>query len=171
MSAPVYFDTSVFLAIFNGEPEGPDIKALLKELKRDKVKICTSIVTVQEVSVLSYRRGTLAADNHSKVNRLARIHGLDKEIVLTAAKFEAQLKDLAKSADPKAQQEDNRRRKWDCFHIATAVSLQCSVLYATDEKLLKRKEQLGIAMEFSKPVPSKPTLFPEGAANTAAAPN
>jgi predicted nucleic acid-binding protein len=48
MPDPVYFDSSVFLAIFMGSD--PAIKALLKELKRDKIRIYTSIITIQEVS-------------------------------------------------------------------------------------------------------------------------
>lgn len=32
----VYFDTSVFLAILNGEDEGASIRALVRELKKGK---------------------------------------------------------------------------------------------------------------------------------------
>ncbi len=158
-----YFDSSVFLAIFNKEPTGTAIKALLKELKRDKVRIYTSIITIQEVSVLSFRRGTLVTDHYAKVDKLARIEGITKEIALTAAKLEAQIKDLGQASDTKEQQEENRRRKWDCFHLATALSLQCKTFYALDPKLLKRREQLSItSMEFCRPEPKKPSLdFPD----------
>jgi hypothetical protein len=57
LADPVYFDSSVFLAIFIGEASGPDIKELLKELRRDKVRVYTSIVTIQEVSVKGFRKG------------------------------------------------------------------------------------------------------------------
>ena len=57
MPAPVYFDSSVFLSIFMGESSGPSIKQLLQELTRDKTKIYTSIITIQEVSVHAFRRG------------------------------------------------------------------------------------------------------------------
>ncbi|MBZ5525356.1 MAG: hypothetical protein LAP21_24275, partial [Acidobacteriia bacterium] len=40
---------------------------------------------------------------------------------------------------------ENRRRKWDCFHLATAQLLGCPELYSTDENLQKRPTQLGIA--------------------------
>ena len=60
--ALAYFDTSVFLAIFNKESTAPDIRNLLQELKRDRIRIVTSILTVQEVSVLAYRRGTVVSD-------------------------------------------------------------------------------------------------------------
>ncbi len=89
-----YFDTSVFLAIFNGEANGPAIRALLRELKRDKVKIYTSIITIQEVSVLSFRAGQIYDDNHARVNKLARIQTITREIALTAAKLEANVIDL-----------------------------------------------------------------------------
>jgi predicted nucleic acid-binding protein len=147
MADPVYFDSSVFLAIFVGSD--PQIKELLKELRRDKIRIYTSIVTIQEVSVQTFRKGFSASDNYTKVNKLARIQGITKEIALTAAKLEAQIID---QTAPK-EREDNKRRKWDCFHVATAMELGCRTLYASDEKLLKRKTQFGLAgMDFSKPI-------------------
>lgn len=76
--ASVYFDTSIFLAIFNKEASGPQIKSLLRELRRDKVKIYTSVITIQEVSVLSFRKGVPADENHAKVSKLARIQGNHK---------------------------------------------------------------------------------------------
>ena len=152
----VYFDTSVFLAIFNKEPSGPQIKALLRELRRDRIRIYTSIITIEEVSVLSFRKGTRADDNYIKVGKLARIETITREIALTAAKIEAQLIDLTPTKD----QDDNRRRKWDCFHIATAMCLGCGTLYAEDSKLLRRKSQLSITnMDFSLPRPKAPELF------------
>jgi predicted nucleic acid-binding protein len=138
------------LAIFNGEANGPGIRALLRELRRDKVKIYTSIITVQEVSVLSFRAGKPYDDNHSKVNKLAKIYTISREIALTAAKLEAQAIDLT----PKKNQVDNRRRKWDCFHIATAMQLGCRTLYSVDEGMLARKAHLSIGgMEFLEPLP------------------
>jgi predicted nucleic acid-binding protein len=153
---PVYFDSSIFLAIFMGDPSAVKIKELLQELKRDKVRIYTSIIAVQEVSVRSYQKGSIAQDNYSKIDKLSRIEGLTKDIALTAAKFEAHILDQTAAKD----REDNKRRKWDCFHIATALALGCSVFYSCDEKQLKRKDQFGIAgMEFLRPIPSKPSLF------------
>ena len=155
---PVYFDSTVFVAIFMGERTGPAIKALLKELKRDKVKIYTSIITIQEVSVRPFKKGVMAADNFSKVSKLARIQGITKDIALTAAKFEAQIIDQTERAADKKL--DNPRRKWDCFHIAAAMEIGCKTLYTIDEKMLKRGKQLGItSMRFSKPEPQTPDLF------------
>jgi predicted nucleic acid-binding protein len=131
MPDPVYFDSSVFLSIFMGESSGTSIKQLLKELARDKTKIYTSIITIQEVSVHSFRTGVRQTDNYSKVSKLARVHGITKEMALNAAKFEAQLIDRTPAKD----REDNKRRKWDCFHIATALELGCRTFYATDEKI------------------------------------
>ena len=158
MTRPVYFDSSVFLSIFTGDASAAKIKDLLKELKKDKVRIYTSIVTIQEVSVLSYRKGTKAEDNYTKVDKLARIEGVTKEVALTAAKLEANIIDQTQKKD----REDNKRRKWDCFHIATALTLDCGVFYSCDEKQLKRKDQFNIAgIIFMPPEPSKPPLpFP-----------
>lgn len=150
-----YFDTSVFLAIFNKEPSGPQIRTLLRELKHEKVRIYTSIISVQEVSVLSFRKGGAGDDNYVKLGKLARIETITREIALLAARIEAQLIDLL----PK-DQEDNKRRKWDCFHIATAMQLGCGTLYAEDRKLLKRREQLSLSgISFLHPRPRAPELF------------
>ena len=155
----VYFESSVFLAVINGEANGPQIRSLLRELKDKRVRIYTSIITLQEISVLSFRHGTVADDLAGKLHKMARIASVTKDVALTAAKFEAQLKDLGKLPKHDEQTKDNRRRKWDCFHIATAMCLKCGTLFSCDDGLLKRKAQLKIdSMEFSPPVPKAGAL-------------
>ena len=143
MSSPVYFDTSVFLAILKPETTAKQIRALIKELEDENVRIYTSILTVQEVSVLGFRRGTVAKDNLTRIGKLARVVGISPDIALTAAKLEAQISDEARESD-KARSE-KQRRKWDCFHIATAQVYKCSVLFAEDKQMHKRQPQLGLA--------------------------
>jgi predicted nucleic acid-binding protein len=156
---PVYFDSSVFLAIFMGEATGPSIKDLLKELRRDKVRIYTSIITIQEVSVQTFRKREAATDNYTKVNKPARIHGVTKEIALTTAKLEAQILDDMKPKD----WEENKQRKWDCFHLATAMELGCRTFYGLDDKQLARGKRFCAGVWFGKPVPRNLPLplFPE----------
>jgi len=133
------------------------IRALLKELSDEKAKIYTSIITVQEVSVASYRAGAPAKDTYGDISAMAKIYNITKDVALTCAKREAELKDLAeregaKKESGKPETEDqklericeNRRRKWDCFHLATAQIIGCPEIYSTDEKLQKRPGQLGI---------------------------
>jgi Predicted nucleic acid-binding protein, contains PIN domain len=147
-----YFDSSVFIAVFKGEDSNQEIRELFKELQRQKVHTSTSIITIQEVSVLSYRFGTVAKDNYARVHELARIEGVDKDISLTAAKLEAQLLDTFSSLDEHEKQLENKRRKWDCFHIATAICVGCNVLYSLDERMLSRKQQLKIrGLDFRPP--------------------
>jgi predicted nucleic acid-binding protein len=158
-----YFDSATFLSILNGEPTGPQIKALLSELKKGHCKVHTSIITVQEISVVSFKSGTLVTDNHSKISKLARIQGMSREVALTAAKLEAHMINSA-PVDPKERQEENKRRKWDCFHVATALELHCSTFYTADKRLLAFGERLGIrTMRFSEPIPSTLPLNLEGA--------
>src|ERR1022692_2177517 len=141
-----------------GEEDAKGIRSLVRELKKNKVRIYTSIITVQEISVLAFRRGTMADDPLSKVQKMVRFSGVTKEIALTAAKLEAQIKDDLK-LPKEEQQNENRRRKWDCFHIATAMYLGCTTLYTSDKKFLGRQSQLGIdSMRFSKPIPNVGTL-------------
>ena len=150
--ASVYFDTSVFLAILNREPTAPRIRGLLSELKSQRTRIVTSILTVQEVSVLAYRRGTVATDDHVTVGKLARIETITREVALTAAKFEATVKDAIGASGP----DDNRRRKWDCFHLATAVMAGCQTFYALDDKFSTRKAQLGLGLDVRDPIAVSP---------------
>lgn len=153
--AGVYFDTSVFISIFRPEKDrAAQVRDLLKELKRDNLKIHTSIISVQESSVVAYKRGTIPRDYHAKISRIANIHTIDKEIATTAAKHEAYLVE-----NLPAKEQVKPRRKWDCFHIATAQSLGCAVLYAWDKPLLARKDQLKISdMRFDEPVPAAPEM-------------
>jgi hypothetical protein len=76
---------------------------------------------------------------------------------LEAARLEAQIIDQTKVRD----REDNKRRKWDCFHIATALALGCPTFFALDERLLNRGTQLNItSAAFGKPVPRSLPIFP-----------
>jgi predicted nucleic acid-binding protein len=158
MPKPVYFDTSVFLAMAERRnPHRTRIRLLLKELQEQKVRIYTSIITIQECSVAFHRKGAVTKDTWEDIRKLARVCSITKDIALTAAKREAELKDLAdvheskrdKSKPLTKEQEidkacENRRRKWDCFHIATAQVLGCSTMYCTDTKMQKRPHQLSI---------------------------
>jgi predicted nucleic acid-binding protein len=113
---------------------------------------------VQEVSVLTFRRGALARDHFARIAKLARIVNMNKEIALTAAKLEAGIADEAKEKEEERRLK--QRRKWDCFHIATAQFYGCSDLYTTDTIMLGRGKQLGIGnMDFSKPEPRTAHLF------------
>ena len=154
----VYFDSSVFMSILNGDASASKVRDLLQELQGLKVRIYTSIVTVQEVSVDCYRDGTIAKDNHAQVRKLARIEGITRDVALTAAKLEAQIVDGYKNKDDKAA--DNKRRKWDCFHIATAQCLGCTWLYSFDQGMLRRESSLKIkGLRISMPSPLETNLF------------
>lgn len=157
MASTVYFDTSVFLDILGGKQNAAEIRQLLAELKEANTKIYTSIITAQEVSVLSYRRGTAARDLHRKVARIARMQSIDLDIALTAAKIEAGIADSGKEKESSRQQK--KRRKWDCFHLATAIKLECSAFYSTDDDLLKAVKAHGpSSLVPALPKPTQGTL-------------
>jgi predicted nucleic acid-binding protein len=153
-----YFDTSVFVEMASKKSKYRKcIRELLQDLQRNKVRIYTSMITVQELAVATFRAGVTAKDTYGDIHSIARIYNLTKEVALTAAKYEARLKDMAeaergKRDSKKAETEDeklericeNRRRKWDCFHIATAQAAGCTEIYTTDEKLQKRPKLLEI---------------------------
>ena len=77
-----------------------------------------------------------------------------------AAKLEAQIIDLMKPKPKAEKEDDNTRRKWDCFHIPTAMCLGCKVLYSIDQKMLNRRQLLKIRdMDFLPPKATEPSLF------------
>jgi predicted nucleic acid-binding protein len=156
-----YFDSSVFLAIFNGEPSAVNVKALIRELNKSNSRICTSILTVQEVSVASYLFGGDQADNYAKVDRFARIHGVTKDIVLAAAKLEASIIERMQRSGTREKKEMKPRRKLDCLHIATAIEMQCRWIYSFDPGMLKCKELVkpSASITFAEPMPTNPELF------------
>jgi len=158
MPKPAYFETSIFIEmVTKRSPHKARVRDLLADFQEKRVRVYTSIITVQEMSVSIHRRGTIARDIYGDIRSMARVYTITKEIALTAAKIEAALKDIADQEEAKRdkskpltlQQEidrvcENRRRKWDCFHIATALVLECDVMYSTDAKLQKRPKQLGL---------------------------
>ena len=158
MARTAYLDTSIFLDMGGKNLKlKKRIRELLEELSEEKVRLYTSIITVQELAVATHRMGAVARDTYADINSIARIYTVTKEVAMTAAKREAELKDLSekesskrgrKQAETDEQRLDriceNRRRKWDCFHLATAQLIGCAELYTTDNKLQKRPEQLGI---------------------------
>jgi predicted nucleic acid-binding protein len=153
-----YLDTSIFVEMGAKKSKYKKcIRDLLRELNENKIRIYTSIITVQEMAVATYRAGAIAKDVYGDIYSIARIYNVTKEIALTAAKSEAALKDMAErelgkrdSNKPETDEQrlericENRRRKWDCFHIATAHTIGCTELYSTDNDFKKRLDQLGI---------------------------
>ena len=98
----VYFDTSIFIEMgARRSKHAKNIRTLLTDLKADKARIYTSILTVQELSVAAYRKGSTGRDTYGDINRMARIYGMTKDVVLTAAKREAELRDLAAENESK----------------------------------------------------------------------
>lgn len=159
-----YFDTSVFLAILNGEPTATGIRALLRELKQEKARIYTSIITVQEASVQVFRAGGRADEMHAQIAKLARIQTITREISLTAARLEADIIGQMRPNDLTEEERvgQNRRRKWDCFHIATAIELGCTDLYTLDGNMINRRAHLNLSSPaFMQPVPRRVSLFPD----------
>ncbi|SRR6266498_2361060 len=158
MPRPVYFDTSLFLEMGKRNSKYKKrLPLLLKDLSERKIRIYTSVLTVQEVSVAAHRKGAIPRDTMADIKDLARIYTITKEIAMAAAKREAELKDLSEEEQGKRDPEkplteqqkidqicENRRRKWDCFHIATAQWLECSAIYCTDGPMQKRAKQMNI---------------------------
>jgi hypothetical protein len=118
------------------------------------VQVHTSIITIEEVSVDHFRKGRMATENYAKVHKLAKIEGITREIALTTAKLEATLLDSSKSLSDAAKAAENKRRRWDLFHVATAMALGCEVVYCCDQGFRDRQNRLGLSkMKFLHPTP------------------
>jgi pentatricopeptide repeat protein len=157
MRSPAYFDTSVLIEATAKNGKVDEVRALLRELRSDKVRIYTSIITVQEASVLAFRHGGDGMDLHGEISNLARIVGVTRDIAVEAARMEAQIRDHCKE-NPE-ESESKQRRRWDCFHLASAVVLGCRHFYTTDRHFATRKSQLGLtSLTILKPISRVPTL-------------
>lgn len=158
MPDPAYFDTSTFLELLNTSTQAPDIRLLIAELQASKTRIYTSILTVQEASVLSFMRGNTQWDMYALIAQFARIYSMDKPIAVAAARMEANIRDMFKQRD-EGQQEAKHRRRWDCIHLATAQVLGCRDFYAFDKHFFTREKQLDLgSLRVRPPTSSKPQL-------------
>ena len=122
MVRTVYFDTSVFIELASKKSKiAKELRDLLKELAEEKARIYTSMITVQEMSVAVYRRGAKSKDTYGDIHALARIYGITKDVALTAAHREAELKDISEQQQKSGKKEtedqkiericENRRRR------------------------------------------------------------
>ena len=161
-----YFDTSVFLAVLKGEPTAVGVRGLLRELRHEKVKIYTSILTIQEASVAAIRAGSDPGSLHAEISKFAKIQTITREIAITASILEGQILQKMSKLDLSEEERigHNRRRKWDCFHIATALELHCRRIYTFDEQMLNRKNHLDLPLvDFSLPTPRISSMFSDPA--------
>lgn len=158
MSEPVYFETSAVLEVINATALGSEVRDLIMELRKEKIRIYTSILTVHEASILSFRRGNADREVDAIIAQFARIVTIDRAVALTAARLEAGILDYFKTG-PGIRDEARHRRRWDCLHIATAQVYGCSTLYAYDDDFRKRTSQVNVDnLKIARPVASQPQL-------------
>ncbi|HEY4357398.1 MAG TPA: PIN domain-containing protein [Acidobacteriaceae bacterium] len=158
MPDPVYFETSAVLELLNATAKGDHVRDLIAELQSSKTRIYTSILTVQEASILALSRGGTEQAVYDRINQFARIYSIDRQIALTAARLEvAVVKHLRKGQG--VQDEARHRRRWDCIHIATAQVLGCTTLFAYDKHFATRSRQIDLSMlRIEQPRPRQPAL-------------
>lgn len=157
----VDLDSSVFLAILKADPSeqyAGSIQGLFAELSQSRTIVQTSILTIQECSVsfaLNHSDPRKALD---LIDSIARVQSITEEIALASASLEARMRSHATDRGASIP-EDNRRRKWDCFHLATALEFKCHTLYAIDSHLSRIVANLSLPIKASLPKPNNPTLF------------
>lgn len=157
MSSPAYIDTSVIINATSKDGNLTELRSLMHELQGDKVRIYTSIVTVQETSVAAFRKGGNGKDTHDVIALLARIVGITRDIAVEAARLEAAIRDFHKETPEESEQK--QRRRWDCIHLASAIVLGCRHFYTTDKAFATRQRQLQLtSLQVLAPKARKPTL-------------
>ena len=55
MPPTAYFDSALWIAVLVGEPTAVDVDTLIGEIKKDKGRVLTSIMTLTEITVRAYR--------------------------------------------------------------------------------------------------------------------
>ena len=118
-------------------------------------------VTVQEVSVADFLSGAGSIERHAMIERGARIHGITRDIALQAAKLEAGIVSKMRTESRDVQRRVSQRRKFDCFHLATALEVNCSRVYTLDQGFQATKSYLELPrwLAVTTPAPRNPGLF------------
>jgi predicted nucleic acid-binding protein len=153
----VYFDSSIFLAVLGLESSAGEIRNLLAELSQSRTKIYTSIITVAECCV-----GSIKADGDPNralelIYEIAKVQSVTESIAVATARIEAQM--IKSTATLKKDVIARRGRRWDCFHMATALEMQCSVLYSTDNHFGSIASYADLKIQCKKPEARNPGLF------------
>ncbi len=118
MAETAYFDSSLWVAILAEETTVDDVTTLIQEIKRDRGRILTSILTLTEISVRAYSQDPQkVTEGMTLVSAAAAICNLTQEVALLTAKIEAQFMTSVWSAEGA-----NLRRRWDALHLATAAA-------------------------------------------------
>lgn len=132
MAETAYFDSSLWVAILAEETTVDDVTTLIQEIKRDRGRILTSILTLTEISVRAYSQDPQkVTEGMTLVSAAAAICNLTQEVALLTAKIEAQFMTSVWSAEGA-----NLRRRWDALHLATAAPFKADVFYTFDKRLL-----------------------------------
>lgn len=156
--ARVYFDSTLFIAILaQEEPRATNVKSLLAELSRSRTAIYTSILSIAECSVSLMRVGGDATKALELIHDIAKVQSITEEIALATARLEAQLIQLCPPGERTAGKR--RHRRWDCFHMATALDVKCAELYSFDQDYSSMSATCSLAIACPEPIAKNPTLF------------
>ena len=155
--ARVYFDSTLFLSILANEPTANSVRQLLTELGNSRTGIYTSILTIAECCVGSLRANGDPNKPLELIYDIAKVQSITEDIAISTARIEAKMILLCPPGEKEPTKR--RRRRWDCFHMATALDLKCTALYSFDEDYGKMAEQCGLPILCSYPESKNRTLF------------
>lgn len=132
MPTAAYFDTSLWIAVLADEPPAGDVLTLIEEIKHDRGRIVTSILTLTEISVRAYQKAPArVAAGVQLVSAVSAICAVSQDVALLTAKIEATF-----MASVWQGTLGNRKRRWDALHLATAATYAATVFYTFDNGLL-----------------------------------
>lgn len=168
MSKPkfIYFDSSVFLAYFNGdELHLSNIEAVLAEIKRDEMKLITSSFTVIEVAYIQHERlkGKFAEKDEERLDEF----WANAEVVLLVD-LNPFITKIARDLVRTAKQNGHSLKPGDAVHLATAKWVSevfrekgepqiIREIHAIDEQIEKFSTLVGLTI--CPPQPLQPRLL------------
>jgi predicted nucleic acid-binding protein len=157
----LYWDSCVFLSIFNAEPtRHPTLRRILDEVRasRGALKICTSTLTLVEVAFVIQEKTQRQLEDRT----LAVIDGLlDDRTTIQLIEANRFIMTLARSYVREAMVNQHPFKPPDAIHLATAVYAQLGTFHTYNLKDFQPMAHiLSLQMRVTLPMPlSQGPLF------------
>lgn len=145
----IYWDSSCFLSILNGEENSEICLSILKEAKNSAIKLLVSPLTMAETVRPRGSSIPLSKNLRQQVldffeNEFIQLINFDREIACQSLELCWEY-----GLHPR-----------DALHLACALSAQCDALETFDEEFIKKSQTYGLTIQVRKPKGSGQTEIP-----------